>query len=234
MKSIPRLFVNFDLISDLEIKIIDNQFHYLINVLRKIIGDIVILVNGRDGEFEAKISDINKKFCMLKIQNQTRKFVSQPFLGLIFAPIKNMEIVAKMATELGVTDFIPVITEYTNAHFKEEKFLANVIEAVEQSERLDIPKVEKIKKLKDVLENIEENLSIVFCEERSKKIESNLFSQKMCALVGPEGGFSEAEKVMIKSYKQVVPISLGNLILRSETAVASILSVISLLHLPQK
>ncbi|MDR3289800.1 MAG: 16S rRNA (uracil(1498)-N(3))-methyltransferase [Rickettsiales bacterium] len=223
---LPRIFINEVLVIDKEILLQNNSFHYLRNVLRCKIDDEVIFINGKDGEFIAKIIKIDNRKCLLKLLKQTRGFLKQNFLGLIFAPIQKIDILIKSATELGVSDFYPVKTEYTT-HGKIERILPNVIEAVEQCERLDLPNIHKLQNLKIILDDIDDNSIILFCEERSglQKIKLNIDNKKIYCLVGPEGGFSNDEKNMIKSYKNVLSVTLGDLILRTETATISILSL---------
>jgi 16S rRNA (uracil1498-N3)-methyltransferase len=226
-----RLFIEDELTVENTIK--STKTHYLCNVMRCNIGQSLILVNGRDGEFRGEITKITKQFVEIHIVEQTKVFKSNNFLGLIFPPIQKIELVAKSATELGVTEFIPFISKFCQSKFKGDKFLLNVIEAVEQSERIDIPKISTEGNLKSILDRIalEKTSTVFFCEERSKTnfdIKKQDFSEtKYYALIGPEGGFAEEEKDMIKNYDFIKSISLGENILRTETACSSILSIIN-------
>lgn len=231
----PRIFIHDSLEINKEIKIIDKIFHYLINVMRCKESDEVILVNGKDGEFLSTIIFANNKYCIIKIIEKTREYQPQPFLGLIFAPIQKIDILIKSAVELGATNFLPIKTEYTNkTSLKLDKIEGNIIEAIEQCERLDIPTVNKINSIDKTLESINDDKSIIlFCEERTAEnqiiniIKNNsLYNKKIYALVGPEGGFSDNEKKLIRTFKNVVSVSLGNNILRAETAAIAVLSII--------
>ena len=239
MSFTPRVFINDELFLDKEIKINDKIFHYIANVMKCRINDKIILINGKDGEFLSKIVFINNKYLNLKIVEKTKDFLKQPFLGLIFSPIQKIDILLKGATELGTTNFFPVNTNFTNkSNIKINKIDGNIIEAVEQSERLDLPEICKIDTLKNTLDKISKKNSIIFfCEERTSKNSpmevyknTDVSNKKIYALVGPEGGFSESEKELIKSYSNVVSITLGNTILRAETAVISILSTLKALY----
>ncbi|GMO60719.1 MAG: 16S rRNA (uracil(1498)-N(3))-methyltransferase [Rickettsiales bacterium] len=225
---IPRVFLEQDLSLGHNITISDKNSHYLIDVLRCKIGQEVILINGKDGEFLGEIEKITHKKIDILLKEKTREFYKQDFLGLIFAPIQKLDILVKSATELGVTDFLPIKTDYTT-HPKIDRILPNVIEAVEQCERLDLPCIHKLSTLKEVLDSIEDDALILFCEERSglKSIKEigDFNSKKIYCLVGAEGGFSESEKTLIRSYKNAISINLGTLILRSETATISILTL---------
>lgn len=234
MSFTPRVFLNEDLLAGKQIKLTDKIFHYLANVLRKKINDSIIVVNGKDGEFLSEIIFMSNKYLNIKVIEKTKEFQKQPFLGLIFAPIGKIDLLLKSATELGTTDFYPINTEYTNKNnLKLNKIDGNIIEAVEQSERLDLPVIHRIEKLKDLLKKLDNEKSIIlFCEERTgeRTLKSINFKDKnIYALVGPEGGFSEQEKSIIRSFKNVVSVSLGSNILRTETATISVLSVIKFL-----
>lgn len=231
----PRIFINEELLLNKEIKIADKIYHYIANVMRCKVDDKIILINGKDGEFISKIIFLNNKYLNLKIVEKTKDFKALPFLGLIFAPIQKIDITLKSATELGVTDFVPITTEYINkSTIKLNKVDGNIIEAVEQSERLDLPNIHKLDNLKNTLDNLNNNDTIIFfCEERTGKNSpmdifrtAKINGKKIYALVGPEGGFSSNEKQLIREYSNVVSINLGDTILRAETAAISILSIL--------
>jgi 16S rRNA (uracil1498-N3)-methyltransferase len=224
---IPRVFIDDNLLIDSEIRVNEKVFHYLRNVLKSALDDKVILINGKDGEFLSTISHLDNKKCTLKVVEKTKNYRKENFLGLIFAPIQKLDVLIKSAVELGVTDFYPIYTKYTT-HPKIDRAEGNIVEAVEQCERLDFPVLNKIDKLENVLKKVDGK--IFFCEERtgendikSVKLDGD---EKIYCLVGPEGGFSEEEKALIKQHKNVVSISLGHLILRAETAVVSVLSIV--------
>lgn len=237
-----RIFVNCELFIESEIKIEDKTFHYLANVMRVEVGDEVKLIDGINGEFLSFVKSVNKKYLILKIVERIKNLDSRKFLGLIFAPIQKVDILLKGATELGVTHFLPVITEYTSkSNLKLNKIEGNVIEAIEQCERNDMPKINKLQYLNDVLKNLNnENNIIFFCEERTsnnqpldiyKNYKNKIINKSIYALIGPEGGFSLKEKELIKSFDNVVSVNLGDTILRSETATISVLSIIKTLFL---
>lgn len=229
-----RIFLKDKLELNKEFKITDKLHHYLINVMRCVVNDQIILINGVDGEFLSKITFTNNKYCILKIVEKTKDYCKEHFFGLIFAPIQKIYIVLKSATELGVSDFYPIKTDYSNKDLKDTKLEGNIIEAIEQCERLDFPNIHKTKTLKEILDELQNTNSLIFfCEERTgnnsiKNIIQNtkITDQKIYALVGPEGGFSNKEKELINSYKNTISINLGKNILRTETATISILSIL--------
>jgi 16S rRNA (uracil1498-N3)-methyltransferase len=234
----PRIFIKDNLFIGKEILLKDNSFHYINNVLRSKLDDKIILINGKDGEFVSVITVIKNRHCILYISHKNKDYRKEPFLGLIFAPIQKIDLLIKNAVELGVTDFYPIKTDYSN-HFKINRVENNIIEGVEQSERLDFPILNKIEQLDNILFKINDGI-ILFCDERSENnyIKDIIFklnadykniNNKIYCLVGPEGGFSQKEKELIKNNNNVISISLGNTILRSETAVSSILSLTKML-----
>ena len=232
-----RIFVNNSLKVGNEVDIIDKQHHYLVNVMRVKVGDTIKLINGKDGEFLSNIIFSNKKRLVLKISEKIKDFHTKKFLGLIFSPIQKIDLLLKGATEIGTTDFYPTIMEYTNkTNIKYNRIKDNIIEAVEQSERIDLPNIVKTVSLNERLQELNNEKNIIFfCEERtSSNSPLNIYNnskdyinnKNIYVLIGPEGGFSQKEKEIINSFKNIISINLGDTILRSETATVSALSII--------
>ena len=210
----------------------ENNVNYVVNVMKRKIDDKIIFVNGKDGEFIGKIINITKREITVIVIEKTRDFKIPNFVGLIFSPIQKIDLLVKNATEMGVTDFFPFKSQYGQYSRKINKIEPNIIEAVEQCERLDFPVIHQEKSLKEILDDIDKDSSIIiFCEERSnngllntiKNLDKN---KKIYTIIGSEGGFSDSEKKLIKSYKNVYSVSLGDRILRAETATTCILSII--------
>ena len=211
------------------VKLENKQFHYLINVMRKKIDDSILVFNNVNGEFLAKISEINKNTIIIDIIKKIRDVKIENDIWLLFAPVKKSptEYIVQKATELGVSKIIPVITERTitkNLNLKRMQDIA--IESSEQCERITIPEVCAMKKLKDLIPNWDNDRIIFFCDETIRnndavKIEfQNLTTKSFGAiLVGPEGGFSANETNYLREKKFIRPIDLGPRILRSDTAV---------------
>jgi 16S rRNA (uracil1498-N3)-methyltransferase len=196
-------------------------------------GQKILLVNGRSGEFLGKIVSFSKHSAEISIEERVREWTETAFIGLIFSPIRKIDLLAKLATELGTTDYFPFKSEFCQVKFNENRFLSNAIEAVEQSERLDAPKINPINSLKNILDDIKsEESAVFFCEERNQEgffdLKSRKFNgRKPYALIGCEGGFSQREKELIRSYDFVEKLDLGKNILRTETACAAALSIIN-------
>lgn len=217
-----RLFIDKPL--EGEIEITAAQAHYLGNVLRKKPGDKIRIFNGQNGEFFAEISVISKKTATLTLNEQIRP-QPQPKTHnhLLFAPLKKnrMDFVIEKCTELGITDFHPILTNRTEVRtIKVDRLKAQIIEACEQSERLTIPKLHNLETLDKKVTHWHETPAILGCIERTntppigtlKPTESNAF------IIGPVGGFNENEREFMLSHPKIKPISLGENILRAETA----------------
>ena len=217
------------------VKLENKQVHYLINVMRKKIDDSILVFNSVDGEFLAKISEINKNTIIIDIIKKIRDVKIENDIWLLFAPVKKSptEYIVQKATELGVSKIIPVITERTitkNLNLKRMQDIA--IESSEQCERITIPEVCAVKKLKDLILNWDNDRIIFFCDETIRnnnvfKINFQNLSTKSfgAILVGPEGGFSTNETNYLREKKFIRPIDLGPRILRSDTAVIAALSL---------
>lgn len=220
-----RLFVATPLKENDRIFLTPRQSHYLLNVMRLNVGQNFFVFNGEEGEFLAQISEIQKRIVHLFIKKQIRTQPESKTLNLLFAPLKGERLgfLIEKSTELGVSDFIPIFTKHTvPSYINLERIETRSIEAVEQCERLTIPNIHESMNLEDMLEKWAPTQPIFFCEERTEAeplLESLKKETHGCSfLVGPEGGFSEEEKALLKSKSFIKPVSLGNQILRSETA----------------
>ncbi len=233
-----RLFISEENLNlNLEIKFSGNDFDYLIKVMRQKVGDEFFVFNGIDGEFKAKILEVEKKFFIAQITEKVSDLKKSPNFTLAFAPVKNVRIdfIATKATELGVANFQPIITKHTIVDkVNSERFRANVKEACEQCERNDMPQVFDIKKLDKFLaeETLDEKIFILCDEsgEGSKASEIlpkiNIENKEIVILIGPEGGFSKEEFEKFRDLKNLHAISLGPRILRADTAIISSLTLV--------
>jgi 16S rRNA (uracil1498-N3)-methyltransferase len=224
-KRVPRLYVTEKLSLQKEIFLSADQCHHLLTVLRKKIGEHVLLFNGRDGEWLAALRQEHKKqfsaICLEQLKPQ-HEMVSI-WLGFSLLKKHRQDFLIEKATELGVTQFIPVEMERTNLHsFNKEKVSKQGIEAAEQSERLSIPTVEDLVNLEKWLVHWPKDRLLYVALERaphlSQLINTIEKDEKVGFLVGPEGGFSEKERELLAQYAFVRFFSFGSLILRAETA----------------
>jgi 16S rRNA (uracil1498-N3)-methyltransferase len=227
----PRLFVTGPLslgdTRDLDVP----QAHYLKNVLRRQTGDFVRLFNGQDGEFLCTLT-IGKHDATAKIEERVR--VQKPRtrrVHLLFAPLKKdrLDVLIEKAVELDATDLHPVITDRTEVRdLNETRLQAQIIEAAEQCERMDIPALHPLRKLEKCLAAWPRAIPVLAGIERS---DMPVISDKMipvndvACLIGPVGGWSDFERDLLNAATDtIMPVSLGDNVLRSETAVAVLLS----------
>ena len=227
-----RLFYSESLSNNLSGKLNKDQSRYLTSVMRLKTNQEFSLFN-KSGEWNTKILSINKNIVEFEVQNQLRQSIQEREIWLVFAPIKSnyFNFMLQKATEIGVTKLFPITTERTIVRKINEDRLNKIsIEAAEQSNRLSIPSIEKIQKLEKFL-NENKNINLVFGDlnTENKKIEFKDPSKPIAVLIGPEGDFSETERVKILEFNGVQSIKLNDNILRSETAVISSLSIINYL-----
>ena len=231
-KSKTRLYFNKKLSANIMVYIKDRQHHYLKNVLRIKVQDFITVFDGITGEWLSEVISINRDNIVVQIKKKLSEIKPETDLWLVFAPIKifRMNLIIQKATELGISKFIPCITQNTNQiKINMKNLQMNIIEASEQSERLTLPKLNEVIKLKELLENFPNDRGLIFCNENDKSLpniltvlkdKSNTF-KKWAILVGPEGGFINTEVDEILSNSSTIPVSLGKRILRSDTATAA-------------
>ena len=241
-KSKTRLYFKDNLSLNKSIFIEEKQHHFLKNVLRIKVQDLITVFDGITGEWLSEVISINRDNIVLQIKKRLSEIKNESDLWLIFSPIKifRMNITIQKATELGVSKFIPCITQNTNqTKINIRNLQMNIIEATEQSERLTLPKLNNVIKLNDLLKDFPNDRGLIFCNENNKNL-PNIFTalpmylnqyKKWAILVGPEGGFSEIETQEILSIPSTIPVSLGKRILRSDTATtAALFSIQSLIE----
>jgi 16S rRNA (uracil1498-N3)-methyltransferase len=228
-----RLYVEAPLGEGAQVEPSPAQAHYLLHVMRAKAGDRVQLFNGRDGEWRSEIADVSKRGCTLICEKQSLPQKSVPDLWLVFAPIKKTpaDYVVQKASELGVARLQPAITRRTiAARVNAERMRANAIEAAEQSGRLSVPEIGEVKALDRLLRDWPSERRILFCDEAGEAppIADALGTAPKgpwAILTGPEGGFDPAERKAIRALACVTPVSLGQRILRADTAALSALAV---------
>ena len=227
-----RLFFKESLSLNLTAKLDKSQSHYVNKVMRVKVGEVFSLFNS-SGEWVAKILTISKSIVEFNITKQLRQKENVKELWLAFSPIKSnyFNFMIQKATELGVTKFIPIIFDRTIVRkINKERLEKVIIEAAEQSNRINVPSIEEPQSLKDFLSNEKMDLIFTDLNSQNKKIDSGkLTNNPTCVIIGPEGDFSEEEREKILSFKGVQPIKINENILRSETAVISALSIVSYL-----
>ena len=225
-----RLFFSAALSTDMTDKLDKSQSHYLNKVMRVKENEVFSLFNS-DGEWEAKVLSISKSIIEFKITMQLRQKENIKELWLAFSPIKSnyQNFMIQKATELGITKFLPIIFDRTVVRkINKAKFEKIVVEASEQSNRINVPTIEESQSLNNFLKTNSIDLIFTDLNSHNKKIDkSKLTDRPVCIIIGPEGDFSEAEREEILAFKGVQPIKINKNILRSETAVISAISIIN-------
>ena len=224
-----RLFYSKSLTINFTDKLDKSQSHYISKVMRVKKNEVFSLFNST-GEWEAKILSIKKNIVEFNITKQLRQKEFIKELWLAFSPIKSnyLNFMIQKATELGVTKFLPIIFERTIVRkINKERLEKVIVEAAEQSNRINIPIIVKPQTLKDFLKN---DINLIFTDLNSTNREVNtdvLTNKPTCVIVGPEGDFSDKEREEILKYNGVQSIKINENILRSETAVISALSILN-------
>ena len=225
-----RLFFSKSLVENMMDKLNKQQSHYLVNVMRVKEKDIFSLFNS-NGEWEAIILKITKGFVEFKIINQLRQKETIKSLWLAFSPIKSnyQNFMIQKATELGITKFIPIIFDRTIVRkINKSRLEKIIIEASEQSNRINVPIIEEPQNLMKLLTSNSMDLVFTDLNSKNKKVDISRFTKNpLCIIVGPEGDFSEQERKEILNFKGVQDIKINDNILRSETAVISAISIVN-------
>ena len=225
-----RLFFSNSITTGMTNMLDKSQSHYLNKVMRVKENELFSLFNNK-GEWEAKILKISKGLVEFEIIKQLRQKENMKDLWLAFSPIKSnyQNFMIQKATELGVTKFLPIIFDRTIVRsINVERLKKIVIEASEQSNRINIPSIEQTQNLESFLNSNLVDLIFTDLNSNNKKIDkSKLTNKPICIIVGPEGDFSELEREKILTFKGVQTVKINENILRSETAVLSAISIVN-------
>ena len=225
-----RLFFSDTLSANMIDKLDKGQSHYLSKVMRVKENEVFSLFN-KEGEWEAKVLGIFKNIVEFKIIKQLRQKEITKELWLAFSPIKSnyQNFMLQKATELGVTKFLPIIFDRTVVRkINKDRIEKIVIEASEQSNRINVPTIEEAQDLNGFLKKNSMNLIFTDLNSNIKKIDKSKFTDNpVCIIIGPEGDFSETEREKILSFRGIQPIKINDNILRSETAVISAISIVN-------
>jgi 16S rRNA (uracil1498-N3)-methyltransferase len=229
-----RLYVPQDLSSGAAIEASAEQSHYLSHVLRLGEGAELLLFNGRDGEWLARIEAKAKRSVRLRAIEQTRPQPAPPDLIYCFAPLKQgrLDYLVQKAVEMGAGVLQPVITQHTQiAKPGIERLRANVVEAAEQCGILALPEVREAQKLDLLLASWDHDRRLIFCDESAQTDNPlpalrGVAERQLGLLIGPEGGFSQDERRQLHALPFVTAIPLGPRILRADTAAVAALALI--------
>lgn len=231
----PRLFIEADLGDGASVALEREQANYLLNVLRLGGGDGVLVFNGRDGEWLARIEVAGKRKASLAIERQTRPQSNGPDIHYLFAPLKRarLDYMVQKATEMGVARLQPVLTRHTIAErVNGERMRANVIEAAEQCGILSVPEVTAPERLDRVLATWDAGRRLIFCDEGAPIADPvaalrEIAPGPLAVLIGPEGGFAPEEREALIALPFVTRIAMGPRIMRADTAAVAALSLVN-------
>ncbi|OJY32210.1 MULTISPECIES: 16S rRNA (uracil(1498)-N(3))-methyltransferase [Gemmobacter] len=226
-----RLYVDHPLAGGQSVPLTEDQARYLFAVMRLQPGALVLLFNGRDGEWLAEVAEAGKRGGRLVCQSQTRRLQAPPDLWLVFAPVKKArtDFIVEKAVELGVARILPVQTHFTNSErLRADRQQAHAVEAAEQCGATFVPEVAELQPLDRLLAGWPAGRRILWCNEAKAGVATALAGQPAgpwAILIGPEGGFSDRERAKLAALPQVVEASLGPRILRAETAALAALTL---------
>ena len=227
-KSLPRLFVRQVLGEGVNVALDPSQANYLGNVLRMGAGAELLLFDGRSGEWLARIAEAGKKRMTLSVERRTRNPESIPDVWLAFAPVKRAQTdwLVEKATELGAARLIPVMTQRTVAErVKLERLEAIAIEAAEQCGRTRLPEIAEPLPLARLLDQRDPARALYFADENGGEAAASALHQgPALILTGPEGGFTDEERALVRRAPNGIAVSLGPRILRAETAALAALA----------
>jgi 16S rRNA (uracil1498-N3)-methyltransferase len=230
----PRLHVPDDLAAHATVVLSREHSHYLLDVMRQNEGDALLLFNGRDGEWLARLLPGSRKAARLICEAQTRPQPPATDLHLLFAPLKHarLDYMVQKAVEMGAGRLAPVLTQHTQvSRLNRARMQANVVEAAEQCGNLSVPPVLEERRLAAVLAGWDDGRTLVFCDEDCDLADpcaalAGAAAGPLAVLIGPEGGFSGEERAALLRVPRVVRLSLGPRILRADTVAVAALALV--------
>ncbi|MGH6663980.1 MAG: 16S rRNA (uracil(1498)-N(3))-methyltransferase [Pseudolabrys sp.] len=231
----PRIYIDAPLASGREVSFDRGQANYLQNVLRLKRGDELLLFNGRDGEWQASLAGAGKRALTAVLGQRLREQPVPSDLHFLFAPLKHarLDYLVQKAVEMGASLLQPVITRHTQvARVNLERVRANTIEAAQQCGVLNLPEITEPLAFKTMLENADTRRLLVFCDEDAEvqdpvaALAAARAHLPLAVLIGPEGGFDEAERAALLKRPDVVQIALGPRMLRADTAAVAALALV--------
>jgi 16S rRNA (uracil1498-N3)-methyltransferase len=233
----PRIYLDVPLRPGASLSLPTSQAHYLTTVLRLKAGDSVLVFNGRDGEWRARLEGAAKRSATLLVEQCLRPQERAGDLHYLFAPLKRarLDYMVQKAVELGASRLQPVLTRHTQAErVNLDRMHANAIEAAEQCGILNLAEVHAPVALTAALASLEPSRILVFCDEDAPVVDpaaalagarQNAAPPAIAVLIGPEGGFAEDERAAILQRQPNIRLALGPRILRADTAAVAALAL---------
>src|SRR5256885_1471020 len=236
----PRLFLEAALSEGAIVALAPNQANYLVNVLRLKSEAKVLVFNGRDGEWRARLGAARKKGAQLVVMERTREQTTPGDLHYLFSPLKHarLDYMVQKAVEMGASRLQPVIMRHTQVErVNLDRVRANAIEATEQCGILTIPEIAAPVTLDAFMHGWVPERLLVFCDEEAEKRDpvaalevarhpAGMGPTAVTLLVGPEGGFAEEERAALLKLANVLRLALGPRILRADTAAVAALALV--------
>lgn len=220
-----------------------NEIHHLHKVLRKKEGDAIRIFNGEGMEADGRITHISKKDIQINILSRREiphdSTITHLILACAIPKKEKFEWIIEKATELGVIEIFPIITQRTEFKFnpqhcrkKEERYQTVAINAAKQCQRLIIPKIHPIRRIRDLLDQTDHHTKIILpClinnRQPIKEVFENAHHEKIMLMIGPEGDFTDQE-ITFALGRGAIPVSLGNTVLKVETAAISSVAFIKM------
>jgi 16S rRNA (uracil1498-N3)-methyltransferase len=225
-----RLYVDQPLGAGQAVRLSSDQAHYLVGVMRLAAGAVILLFNGRDGEWRASLAEAGKRGAIAVCEAETHPQSLPPDLWLVFAPIKKArtDFIVEKAVELGVRRILPVQTRHTNSErIRQDRLQAHAVEAAEQCRATFVPEVAELAPLDRLLRQWPEDRCLYWCDEAAigQPAEITGPAGPAAILIGPEGGFSADEAAKLRGMPNVAPLSLGPRILRADTAAVAAITL---------
>jgi 16S rRNA (uracil1498-N3)-methyltransferase len=240
----PRLFVAAPLGAGLAVTPEAGQIHYLTDVMRMTAGDPVLVFNGEDGEWKARLAGAKRK-TVLEVEAQTRPQPAPGRLHYLFSPLKRarLDYMVQKAVEMGVSHLHPVMMRHTQAErVNLDRMRANAIEAAEQCGILAIPAIAAPRDFPAALAALGDACRLVFCDEDApggdpvaalrgdlqggRQGDLGDGGRELAVVIGPEGGFADDERAALLGRPHTSRIALGPRILRADTAAVAALAVV--------
>ncbi|TAF13597.1 MAG: 16S rRNA (uracil(1498)-N(3))-methyltransferase [Alphaproteobacteria bacterium] len=232
-RDVPRLYVPIPMHQGMILTLEDAQAHYLLHVMRMNVGSTLHIFHDDAGEWLARVVSCNRKTLHIEIIERVLPPQLSPDLWLLSAPIKGkrMEYIIEKATELGVRKIVLVRTERTiAAHLSEDRLNAHAIEAAQQCERRDVPKIVPIQPLAHILEHWDVQRPLLYGDETGAGMRADRamagLTYPLALLIGCEGGFATHELEMLRAHPATIPLHLGEHILRADTATIAALTLV--------
>ena len=235
----PRLYVEQPLEAETVVELSPAQSHYLKHVLRLADEAAVLVFNGRDGEWRARLRSTGRQIELVALE-RTRAQTPGPDLEYLFAPLKHarLDYMVQKAVEMGVSRLVPVLTRFTQSRrVNLDRMRANAIEAAEQCGILSLPEIVGPQPLERIIADWTPTRLLVFCDEDAEIADpvaalapagsgGLVPDLPVSLLIGPEGGFAEEEREALSGLPSVIRLALGPRILRADTAAVAALALI--------